>query len=109
MSRGLWFVAGAASGVYAIAKVRRTARAFTPEGIGARIAALRAGASVFAGSVAEGMAEREADLRLQIDRSAQPPRLLGAAAPRTAESSDTESREPSLSTTDLEGSAYGHR
>jgi hypothetical protein len=105
MSRGLWFVAGAASGVYAVAKVRRTARAFTPEGIGARFAALRAGASVFAGSVAEGMAEREADLRLQLDSSAQLPRLIGAAAPRTAQSGGA----PSISATDLEGGAHGHR
>jgi hypothetical protein len=105
MSRGLWFVAGAASGIYAVAKARRTAQAFTPQGIGARLAALRAGAAVFASSVAEGRAEREADLRLQLEHSAQLPRLIGPPTPRRAEPSGARP----VAMTDLEASTHGHR
>ncbi len=67
MSRPLWFVAGGACGVYTLLKARRTVRAFTPDGIGARVAALGAGARVFADEVAAGMAERETELRTQLD------------------------------------------
>ena len=45
MSRTLWFVAGAASGVYTIYRAKRLAQSFTPDGIGARLAALGVGAS----------------------------------------------------------------
>lgn len=104
MSRGLWFVAGAATGIYALVKVRRTARELTPDGVGARLAALRAGAIVFADSVATGMAEREADLCAQLERSPDLPRLIGAAdrpqPPGTA---------TATCTTEPEGSADGNR
>lgn len=87
MSRGLWFVAGAASGVYALAKARRTVQAFTPDGVAARVAAVRAGARVFAESVATGAAERETELLLQLERTAGVPRLI-AAPTSPAEGSD---------------------
>jgi Family of unknown function (DUF6167) len=77
MSRGFWFLAGAASGIYALAKVRRTAQAFTPDGIAARLAAYRAGAEVFADSVSKGMAERETELFRQLDEGTEVPRLIG--------------------------------
>lgn len=106
MSRGLWFVAGAATGVYAFVKGRRTAQEFTPDGVGARVAALRAGAAVFADSVAKGMAEREADLSLQLEQGApQLPRLIGAS-PSRRRSSDSATTP---STTEFEGNADGHR
>jgi Family of unknown function (DUF6167) len=79
MSRGVWFVAGAASGVYALLKVRRTARAFTPGGMSERLAAYRAGASVFAESVAKAMAERERELLRELEREQQRPRLIAAS------------------------------
>ncbi len=89
MSRGLWFVAGAASGVYALVKVRRTAEAFTPDGVGARVAALRAGAHVFTQSVAEGMAQREAVLCAQLEAGPVSHRLIAAGpAPSTESSAD---------------------
>ncbi len=66
MNRALWFVAGAASGVYTLVKAKRTARQFTPDGIAGRMAALGAGARVFADEVSAGMHEREAELRAEL-------------------------------------------
>jgi hypothetical protein len=63
----MWFMAGSAAGMYALAKARRTVQAFTPDGIGARVAALGAGARVFVDQVAEGMAEREQQLLAQLE------------------------------------------
>ena len=66
MSRTFWFAAGAASGVYALLKARRTAQHFTPDGVAARVASLRTGARLFAADVSTGMAEREAQLRREL-------------------------------------------
>ncbi|MGH3446398.1 MAG: DUF6167 family protein [Nocardioidaceae bacterium] len=66
MSRVLWFAAGAASGVYGLLKAKRTAWNFTPDGVGARVAAVTASARLFADEVSNGMAEREAELREQL-------------------------------------------
>jgi Family of unknown function (DUF6167) len=66
MSRSFWFVAGAASGIYALYKAKRTAQNFTPDGIGARVAAVAVGARMFADEVATGMAERESELRAEL-------------------------------------------
>ncbi len=82
MSRGVWFVAGAASGVYALVKVRRIAQAFTPAGVAARVAALRAGAEVFTEAVAEARDERETELCWQLEHGVQLPRLIGPAPAR---------------------------
>ena len=76
MSRAFWFAAGAASGVYALVKVRRTAQNFTPDGVAARMAAWSVGVRMFGDEVKAGMAEREQELRQQL--SVEPPsrRLL---------------------------------
>ena len=66
MSRMFWFVAGAASGVYGLVKVKRTAQNFTPDGVAARVAAWNVGARMFKDEVAAGMAEREHELRAQL-------------------------------------------
>lgn len=66
MRRGVWFMAGAVSGVYTLLKAKRTVNEFTPDGIAARMAALGAGARVFADEVSAGMQEREAELRADI-------------------------------------------
>ena len=66
MSRMFWFVAGAASGVYGLVKVKRTAQNFTPDGVAARMAAWNVGARMFKDEVAAGMAEREHELREQL-------------------------------------------
>ncbi len=67
MSRAFWFAAGAVSGVYTLVKVKRTAQKFTPDDMAARVAALGVGARVFRDEVAVGMAERENELRVQLN------------------------------------------
>lgn len=84
MSRVLWFSAGAASAVYALVKAKRTAENLTPDGIGARVAALGLGARLFAGEVAAAMATREAELRTELH--------LGSAVTRAIEDSPARHR-----------------
>lgn len=76
MSRMLWFAAGAASGVYTLAKARRAVQNFTPDGVGARLAAWNVGAKMFKDEVAAGMAEREHELRAQLNLGGTQGRLL---------------------------------
>jgi hypothetical protein len=66
MNRPLWFVAGATSGVYLITKARRTAEAFTPEGLRDRLAGLSLGVHLFNDEVRTEMAARENDLRERL-------------------------------------------
>ena len=66
MNRGIWFVAGAGAGVYAMVKARRAVEAFTPEGIRDRVAGLGVGAHLFAEEVRAGMTEKETELRERL-------------------------------------------
>jgi hypothetical protein len=79
MSRTLWFVAGAASGVYTIYRAKRLAQSFTPDGIGARLAALGVGARMFTEEVSAGMAARESELRAELRRNDGELRALASA------------------------------
>lgn len=63
MSRGLWFVAGAGAGVYAMVRARRVAEAFTADGLSDRWHALTLGARMFRDEVVQGQAEAETGLR----------------------------------------------
>ncbi len=63
MRRGLWFAAGAGAGVYAAARARRVAEAFTVDGLRDRWHGLRAGAGVFAAEASVARAEKESELR----------------------------------------------
>ena len=65
MSRGVWFVAGAGAGVYAMVRGRRAAEVFTADGLRDRVGALVLGARLFRDEVAQGSVEKEADLREQ--------------------------------------------
>jgi Family of unknown function (DUF6167) len=85
MSRALWFVAGAASGVYTLYKAKRAAQSFTPDGIGARVAALAVGARMFATEVSTGMAERESELRAELRLSSDRQRAIGSAPAPTSQ------------------------
>lgn len=76
MSRAAWFLAGAGAGVYALTKARRTAEAFTPDGLRDRVNGLFAGARVLVEEFQTGRAEAEEDLRSRIDD-----RMLAIAAP----------------------------
>jgi hypothetical protein len=81
VSRAFWFAAGVASGVYGVFKVKRTVEIFTPDGIGARVAALRRGAQVFADEVTGAAREREAELLSELRASGDDDRRLPAAEP----------------------------
>jgi hypothetical protein len=61
--RGLWFVAGAGAGVYAMMRARRVAEAFTRDGLSDRWHALTLGARMLRDEVAQGQAEAETELR----------------------------------------------
>ena len=63
MSRGLWFVAGAGAGVYAMIRGRRAAEALTVDGLKDRLGALEVGARMFRDEVAQGRTDKETQLR----------------------------------------------
>lgn len=63
MNRGLWFVAGAGAGIYAMIRGRRAAEAVTADGLHDRMEALFLGARLFRDEVAHGAAARETELR----------------------------------------------
>ena len=63
MRRGLWFMAGAGAGVYAMVRARRVAEAFTADGLSDRWQALTLGARMLRDEVAQGQAEAETELR----------------------------------------------
>ncbi|QWC85262.1 hypothetical protein KLP28_00220 [Nocardioidaceae bacterium] len=66
MGRGLWFVAGAGTGVYAMVRARRLAEAVTPEGLADRVGALALGARLLADDVRAATATREAEIRAEL-------------------------------------------
>lgn len=66
MSRGLWFVAGAGAGIYAVVRGRRAAEAFTADGMRDRLGAATVGLRMFREEVAQGKAEAETDLRERL-------------------------------------------
>ena len=77
MNRGFWFVAGTGAGVYVMLKARRAAEAFTPEGLGDRIAGLSLGAHLFAEEVRAGRVEKETELREKLGLTPDgPPALM---------------------------------
>ena len=63
MNRGLWFVAGAGAGIYAMIRGRRAAEALTIDGLQDRLNGLAVGARMFRDEVAQGKAEAETELR----------------------------------------------
>ena len=78
MNRGIWFVAGAGAGVYAMVKARRAVEAFTPEGLRDRVAGLGLGAHLFAEEVRAGMNEKETELRDRLGWTLDGPLALEA-------------------------------
>lgn len=66
MRRLFWVALGAAVGVYAVRKVSRAAQAYTPAGVAEGMASFGDGLRELAEAVREGMAEREAELRLAL-------------------------------------------
>lgn len=80
MSRTLWFVAGAATSAYAIAKARRAAEAFTPEGLRDRLGALSLGAQLLGDEVRTEMSARETELRERLGLGLDGTNQIEAAA-----------------------------
>jgi hypothetical protein len=81
MTRTLWFVAGAATSAYALAKARRAAEALTPDGLRDRLQGLTLGAHLFAEEVRIEAAAKENDLRQRLGRGLDGTTSLPAAAP----------------------------
>lgn len=79
----MWFVAGAAAGVYGVVRGRRAAETFTPEGLRDRVAGLSLGVQLFAQEVRTGAAEKEAELRerLHLVSSTDTPPALQPGTP----------------------------
>jgi hypothetical protein len=63
MRRGLWFIAGAGAGVYAMTRARRLKEAFTADGLRDRWEAIGLGARMLRDDVAHAQAEKETELR----------------------------------------------
>lgn len=85
MSRGLWFVAGAGAGVYAMVRGRRAAEALTVDGLRDRVGAAVVGARMFRDEVAQGKADAETDLRQRTGLGPPGPRQLGVSTGSTNE------------------------
>jgi hypothetical protein len=103
VSRAVWFVAGAGAGVWAVVRGRRAAEAFTVDGLGDRINAAALGVRMLREEVAQGAAEKEAELR---ERLAAAPRAITERAPQPPpEPLSHPAQTPHLSTT-REASAH---
>ena len=89
MSRTLWFVAGAATSAYTLAKARRAAEAFTPEGLRDRLAGLSLGVHLFGEQVRAEAAATETDLRERLGLLPDAtPALTAGPAPGPAQMPD---------------------
>lgn len=77
MSRAFWFVAGAATSAYALAKARRAAEAVTPEGLRDRMAGLSLGAQLLGEELRTEMTAKETELRERLGLDTLPE--IGAA------------------------------
>ena len=112
MKRTFWFASGLVSGVYGVFKVRRVIENFTPDGIGARVAAARRGIQVFAGEVGTAAREREADLLAELRANAGRARLESterAAIPPPRHAAPTSTSRPTDSSHTRESVTDGHR
>ena len=90
MRRGFWFAAGAAAGVYGMAKARRVAEAFTADGVRDRAGAASVGARLFREEYQQGRTDAEADLRQRIEVAAARHRKLTSGTRPAIEGSETE-------------------
>lgn len=107
MRRGLWFVAGAGAGVYAMVRGRRAAEALTVDGLKDRLGAIELGARMFRDEIAQGQAEKESQLRERLGLVPHGrPELEGGrhrAAVSTSSTSDHDSSDHDSSDHEKEG------
>ncbi|GGO75609.1 DUF6167 family protein [Nocardioides deserti] len=95
MSRGLWFVAGAGAGVYAMVRGRRAAEALTADGLRDRWNGLAHGARLLRDEVAQGRADAEVDLRARLGLTpAGTPELAAPAGPTAPPTDHTDTEAP---------------
>lgn len=92
IGRSLWFVAGAAAGVYGTVRARRAAETFTAEGLRHRAKAASLGARMVREEIAQGQAEAEAELRERHRLAVENHRAL--QAPDAPESNDSTRQIP---------------
>ena len=82
MNRGLWFVAGAAGGIYVMIRGRRAAEALTIDGMQDRLNGVAVGLRMFRDEVAEGRTEKETELRERFALTPHGPPELTTGNPR---------------------------
>lgn len=85
MSRGLWFVAGAGLGVYAMNRARKAAESLTVEGLRSRWQGFQHAARLLNEDVRQAQSDREQELRetlglRPLSSADGPPELTGGAA-----------------------------
>ena len=85
MNRGLWFVAGAGAGIYAVIRGRRAAEALTIDGLQDRLNGLAVGARMFRDEVAQGRAEKETEVRERFALAPHGPKELTSGTPTKQE------------------------
>ena len=81
IGRGLWFAAGAATGVYGMVKARRVKEAVTVDGLRDRAKAAALGARMLRSEIAQGQAEAEIGLRERYQLAATERRELESPQP----------------------------
>jgi hypothetical protein len=90
---GLWFVAGAGAGVYAMVRGRRLKEAFTADGLSDRWQAVTLGARMLRDEVAQGQAEAETELRERFGLVPHGvPELVSAGRPSLVSTGSTDER-----------------
>lgn len=94
MGRLIILAAGVVGGAWGLRRVQRTARSFTPTGLGERANGLAAAAREFAADVRAGMAQREHELRvaLEVDTGSMDP--TDAATARALLDNPSAPRQP---------------
>lgn len=80
MRRLFWVALGATVGVLAVRKVNQTIEAYSPAGVGRSLTSVGDGLRELADVIREGMAEREAELRVALGVDA------GSLEPEAAQS-----------------------
>jgi hypothetical protein len=78
---GLWFVAGAGVGIYAVIRGRRAAEALTVDGMTDRLKGAQVGWRMFREEVATGKVEKETELRERFALAPHGRRELPSGAP----------------------------
>jgi hypothetical protein len=66
MRRLFWIALGATAGALAVRKVTKTIEAYSPAGVGRSMTSVGDGLRELADVIREGMAEREAELRVAL-------------------------------------------